>query len=228
MIDIFTITADIPRFWAVVNQNQSKRQCGKETQNIWNHLNITDNVCTLEDAVEDVKHLRKLQKEMDEAVLKAYGWDDLDLAHDFYEVDYLPENDRVRDTISPEARKEVLKRLLLLNHEIYEEEVKQGLHDKKKTKAKANKKPKVIENPGQVGMFSTGTQLTHKSLISEPLEGYGYQVGQNVNHASFGKGIIKNIEGLGDTARITIRFEAGEKKLVAKYANLGVIDIGGS
>jgi DNA helicase-2/ATP-dependent DNA helicase PcrA len=65
-------------------------------------------------------------------------------------------------------------------------------------------------------------------LISEPLEGYGYQVGQNVNHASFGKGIIKNIEGLGDTARITIRFEAGEKKLVAKYANLGVIDIGGS
>ena len=74
---------------------------------------------------------------MDEAVLKAYDWDDLDLAHDFYEVDYLPENDRVRYTISPEARKEVLKRLLLLNHEIYEDEVKQGLHDKKKGKAKS-------------------------------------------------------------------------------------------
>ena len=67
---------------------------------------------------------RKLHKEMDEAVLKAYGWNDLDLAHDFYEVDYLPENDRVRYTISPKARKEVLKRLLLLNHEIYEEENK--------------------------------------------------------------------------------------------------------
>jgi len=44
--------------------------------------------------------------------LKAYGCEVIDLAHDFYEVDYLPENDRVRYTISPEAGKEVLKRLL--------------------------------------------------------------------------------------------------------------------
>ena len=51
---------------------------------------------------------------MDETVLKTYGWQDINLAHDFYEVDYLPENDRVRYTISPDARKEVLKRLLKL------------------------------------------------------------------------------------------------------------------
>jgi len=51
-----------------------------------------------------------------DAVLKAYGGEDIYLAHDFYEVDYLPENDRVRYTISPDARKEVLKRLLKLNH----------------------------------------------------------------------------------------------------------------
>ncbi|NVK64980.1 MAG: GreA/GreB family elongation factor [Flavobacteriales bacterium] len=75
--------------------------------------------------------LRELHKEMDEAVLAAYGWQDIDLRHDFYEVDYLPENDRVRYTIHPEARKEVLKRLLMLNHERYEEEIKQGLHKKK-------------------------------------------------------------------------------------------------
>jgi len=30
---------------------------------------------------------------MDEDVLKAYGWTDINLAHEFYEVDYLPEND---------------------------------------------------------------------------------------------------------------------------------------
>ena len=47
---------------------------------------------------------------MDERVLNAYGWEDIKLAHDFYEVDYLPENDRVRYTISPDARKEVLNR----------------------------------------------------------------------------------------------------------------------
>lgn len=43
----------------------------------------------------------------------------------------MPENDRVRYTIHPETRKEVLKRLLLLNHERFEEEVMQGLHKHK-------------------------------------------------------------------------------------------------
>ena len=73
---------------------------------------------------------------MDKAVLKAYGWEDIDFAHDFYEVGYLSENDRVRYTISPDARKEVLKRLLKLNHEIHEQEVKASLHTKGKTKKK--------------------------------------------------------------------------------------------
>ncbi len=50
----------------------------------------------------------------------------------FYEIDYRSENDRIRYTIHPDARKEVLKRLLELNHKIHEEEVKAGLCDKKK------------------------------------------------------------------------------------------------
>jgi hypothetical protein len=37
-------------------------------------------------------------------------------------VETLPENDRVRYTISPAARKEVLKRLLALNHQRAKEE----------------------------------------------------------------------------------------------------------
>ena len=41
-----------------------------------------------------------------------------------YEVDYLPENDRIRYTISPNAKKEVLKRLLKLNHKIHAKGVK--------------------------------------------------------------------------------------------------------
>lgn len=44
---------------------------------------------------------------MDEAVLEAYGWHEendkwepaIELRHDFYEVDYLPENDRIRYTV---------------------------------------------------------------------------------------------------------------------------------
>ena len=74
-----------------------------------------------EKAVEMIIQLRKLHKQMDEAVLGAYGWGDISLQHNFYEVDYLPENDRVRYTIHPDARKEILKRLLELNHKIHEE-----------------------------------------------------------------------------------------------------------
>jgi protein subunit release factor B len=82
--------------------------------------------------------------QIDEAVLEAYGWSDIQLRHDFYEVDYLPENDRIRFTIHPDARKEVLKRLLELNHKIHEEEVQAGLWDKKKT---STKKSNIVNEP---------------------------------------------------------------------------------
>lgn len=72
--------------------------------------------------------LRNLQRTLDEAVAAAYGWDGLDLEHGFHEVPYLPENDRIRFTISETARVEVLCRLSELNRQRYEEEVAQGLH----------------------------------------------------------------------------------------------------
>ncbi|MBI2503296.1 MAG: restriction endonuclease, partial [Candidatus Latescibacteria bacterium] len=62
--------------------------------------------------------LRRLHRELDEALLAAYGWTGaVALGHGFHELETLPENDRVRYTISPDARKEVLRRLLALNHE---------------------------------------------------------------------------------------------------------------
>lgn len=99
-------------------------------------------------AYQDLLTLRHLHRQMDEAVLAAYGWhqdtDDwgpaIALRHDFYDVDYLPENDRVRYTIHPDARKELLKRLLKLNHQRHAEEVAAGLHDKKSNKKAAKKK----------------------------------------------------------------------------------------
>lgn len=65
---------------------------------------------------EALLELRRLHIEMDLAVRDAYGWQDLDFDHGFYEVEALPENDRIRYTISPAARREVLKRLLTKNH----------------------------------------------------------------------------------------------------------------
>ena len=83
---------------------------------------VTLNEEDVQQALREIEHLRVLHVEMDEAVKAAYGWDDLALGHGFHEVDFLPENDRVRYTISPEARKKILRRLLLLNHERYVEE----------------------------------------------------------------------------------------------------------
>jgi hypothetical protein len=93
-------------------------------------------IAVCEKGYQDILKLRDLHIEMDNAVLAAYGWTGLNLAHGFYEVDYLPENDRIRFTISPDARREVLKCLLKLNHEIHEREVKAGLWEKKKTAKK--------------------------------------------------------------------------------------------
>ena len=74
----------------------------------------------------DVKRLRSLHVKMDQSVAAAYDWTDLDLDHGFHET-----KQGVRFTISEPARREVLQRLLKLNHERYAEEVKQGLHGKK-------------------------------------------------------------------------------------------------
>ena len=101
-------------------------------------LGLTGLLNRLHDADEtsaDIQKLRQLHVEMDNAVAAAYGWTDLDLGHGFHET-----KQGVRYTISEPARREVLARLLKLNHERYAEEVKQGLHEKKKPKATKGKK----------------------------------------------------------------------------------------
>ena len=90
----------------------------------------------------DIEKLRQLHVEMDKAVTAAYGWTDLDLGHGFHET-----KQGVRYTISEPARREVLDRLLKLNHEHYAEEVKQGLHEKKKAKGKKAAKANTQAGP---------------------------------------------------------------------------------
>jgi hypothetical protein len=75
----------------------------------------------------DIQKLRELHVEMDNAVATAYGWSDLGLGHGFHET-----KQGIRFRISESARREVLSRLLKLNHERYAEEVAQGLHEKRK------------------------------------------------------------------------------------------------
>jgi len=86
------------------------------------------------ETASDIQKLRELHVEMDQAVAAAYGWQDLDLEHGFHQT-----KQGIRFTISETARREVLDRLLELNHQRYAEEVAQGLHDKKKAKGKGQK-----------------------------------------------------------------------------------------
>jgi hypothetical protein len=113
---------------------------------------------TCETGSRDILKLRELHKQMDEAVLRAYEWTDIELGHDFYEVDYLPENDRIRYTISPQARKEILKRLLELNHKIHEQEVKAGL-----VETKPGKKDNNAKEPEEHS-FGPGTLFTKRKV----------------------------------------------------------------
>ena len=93
----------------------------------------------------DIARLRELFVEMDNAVAAAYGWTDLHLDHGFHET-----KQGVRYTISGAARREVLNRLLELNHARYAEEVREGLHDKK------NKAKKPASGPGRRASQAAG------------------------------------------------------------------------
>jgi hypothetical protein len=112
-----------------------------------------------EEDAKDIVRLRELHVEIDKAVASAYGWDDpstgsgqvLELGHDFHET-----AQGVRFTVSEAARREILSRLLKLNHERYEEEQKEkdeggGMKDEAKSKSKRVKKSK--SNSGQMGLL---------------------------------------------------------------------------
>jgi hypothetical protein len=83
----------------------------------------------------DIQKLRELHVEMDNAVAAAYDWTCLDLSHDFHET-----KQGVRYTISEPARRDILQRLLLLNHERHEEELRQGVVATKGIRASSRKK----------------------------------------------------------------------------------------
>uniref|UniRef100_UPI0006CF98C1 hypothetical protein n=1 Tax=Methylogaea oryzae TaxID=1295382 RepID=UPI0006CF98C1 len=49
----------------------------------------------------------------------------------------------------------------------------------------------------------------------------GLKLGQRVNHAKFGEGVVLQVEGDGAQARVQVNFrDAGTKWLMLAYANL--------
>ena len=50
------------------------------------------------------------------------------------------------------------------------------------------------------------------------------RMGQRVQHAKFGEGVVMQCEGSGERARVQVNFAEGAKWLMLGYANLTALD----
>ncbi|MGW5159954.1 Eco57I restriction-modification methylase domain-containing protein [Nonomuraea wenchangensis] len=118
------------------------RQAGLTTT-----YNMVNNPANTDD---DIAELRRIHVAIDEAVCRAYGWTDL---LDKLDHGHHPVARETRFTVGPAVQRELVDRLLELNHARYAEEVKAGLHDKPGKKAprpKAANKPAKAEPEGRL------------------------------------------------------------------------------
>ncbi len=100
---------------------------------------------------EDICRMRALHSEMDQAVVTAYDWSDLDLGHGFRET-----KQGIRFTMSEFASGAVLDRLLALNQKRFEEEVHSGLHERRTRSASGrsgSRKGKMADNTAQSRLY---------------------------------------------------------------------------
>lgn len=159
----------------------------------------------LSERAADIATLRALHVEMDRAVAAAYGWSDLALGHGFHET-----KQGLRYTISEAARRTVLDRLLALNHERYAEEVRQGLHDKGSSKAKAVKAPVATASAtpakaapqAQLGLFDAPVRSAAKAAVVTGLDANATALLQALEAATgpLGKAGLLAAAGLSESA----------------------------
>jgi hypothetical protein len=118
------------------------------------HTKLYDLMSDVGTNAPDISRLREIHVEIDEAVREAYAqdedrdpairafevriasaplpsWREIDLAHGFHDTPQGP-----RFTISPQARTDVLDKLLALNHYRHQQELASGLLNKKKPRSK--------------------------------------------------------------------------------------------
>ncbi len=68
------------------------------------------------------------------------------------------------------------------------------------------------------------TPADYAAPAPRPADTSGWRIGQNVEHAKFGEGVILNVEGSGADARVQVKFrKAGSKWLSLEYAKLTAV-----
>ncbi len=92
---------------------------------------------------EDIQKLRQLHVQIDKDVASAYFWEDLNLEHDFHDT-----RQGIRYTVSRAAHREILDRLLLLNHARHSEEAEEEkrLAELPKTRTGRRNKASLLTN----------------------------------------------------------------------------------
>ena len=119
------------------------------------------------DRSPEVVELRSLISRIDDAVLASYGWNDIELSHDFYAT---PQG--VRFTFTETAGLELLQRLLELNHRRYNDEVTRGFHiDSKKRNAIRTSHATVgVSQQMQLGFKSDATAIPRTAQTTAILD----------------------------------------------------------
>ena len=117
--------------------------------------------------------LRELHSKIDQAVLSAYGWHDIDTTCEFI-LDYEEEEDTTSNRKKPYRYRwpqvthdEVLARLLDLNQKRYEQEISGGTSKGGKKKGEAGKKKAIKPNTSKGSIPQTDKQI---ELIPGPIE----------------------------------------------------------
>lgn len=93
---------------------------------------VFDPYCT----ASDIEELRRIHRAIDEATIRAYGWEERIDAVGGLDHGFHPVGRETRYTIGPAAQREILDSLLELNHARYADEVACGLHAKTGKKSK--------------------------------------------------------------------------------------------
>lgn len=105
---------------------------GEGLTKLYNRINSED------DLDEDIENLRRLHSKLDHAVVSAYEWQDLILGHGFHLA-----KQGVKYTICETARREILARLLELNHRRNAEERTVAAAALPSTRTKRSRNPRV-------------------------------------------------------------------------------------
>ena len=120
--ETFPFPANIPQTMTQMGELYDRIGSEIMSRNNIGLTNLYNSFHNPENKDSKLEELRQLQKQIDEAVRDAYGWNDIDLEHGFHAVSYLPDNDNIRYTISEPARIEILRRLAQLNRQRWQEE----------------------------------------------------------------------------------------------------------